>query len=286
MDTRRTGGASLDFSIREWLNLGARWFHVFAGIMWVGQTYYFTWLDGQFTKTEKNASAGGAPHTAPHAVWMVHSGGFYTVEKQKSLGVSAEQVRWFRWEALMTWIGGMVLLVLVYYLGSGLIDPDVADISKAAGIAIGLGSLAAGWIIYDTAARSPLGRSQTAFAIFGLLMIAAVSWGLLHLFSGRAAYIHVGAIFGTIMTLNVWMRILPAQRKMTAAAAAGETFDAALGAQAKLRSKHNTFLAVPVVFLMLSNHYPVATYGNHYSWPVLFGLVVVGWIAAKVIREA
>jgi uncharacterized membrane protein len=271
----------LDFSIREWLNLGVRWFHVFAGIMWVGQTYYFTWLDAQFTRMEKNAVARGAP-----AVWMVHSGGFYTVEKQKSLGVSAAQVRWFRWEASMTWIAGMVLLVLVYYLGSGLVDPDVANISKTAGIGVGLGSIAAGWIIYDTAARSPLGRSQSGFTVFALAMIAAVSWGLLHVLSGRAAYIHVGAILGTIMTLNVWVRILPAQRKMIVAAAAGETFDAALGAQAKLRSKHNTFIAVPVVFLMLSNHYPVATYGNHYSWPVLVGLVVVGWVAAKVIREA
>lgn len=248
--------------------------------MWVGQTYYFTWLDGQFTKMEKSAAAGTAA-----TVWMVHSGGFYTVEKKKSLGVSAAQVRWFRWEALMTWLGGMVLLVLVYYLGSGLIDPDVADISKAAAIAIGLGSLAAGWIVYDIAVRSPLGHSQVAFAVFALVMTAGFSWGLLHVFSGRAAYIHMGAIFGTIMTLNVWMRILPAQRKMIAAVAAGEAFNMSLGAQAKLRSKHNTFMAVPVVFLMLSNHYPVATYGNHYSWPVLIAFVVVGWIAAKVIRE-
>jgi uncharacterized membrane protein len=271
----------VDFSIREWLNLAARWFHVFAGIMWVGQTYYFTWLDGQFGKLEKQAAGGAVP-----GVWMVHSGGFYEVEKKKTLGVSAGQVRWFRWEALMTWVGGMVLLVLVYYLGSGLIDPDVADISKSAGIAIGLGSLAAGWLIYDVAIQTPLGRSQAAFAVFALAMTAAASWGLLHVFSGRAAYIHLGAIFGTIMTANVWFRILPAQRNMIAAAASGEKFDAALGAQAKLRSKHNTFMAVPVVFLMLSNHYPVATYGNRYSWPVLIVLVVLGWAAAKVIREA
>jgi uncharacterized membrane protein len=269
-------------SIREWLNLTVRWFHVFAGIMWVGQTYYFMWLDGQFGKSEKGATADGAAA----AVWMVHSGGFYTVEKQQSLGVSAEHVRWFRWEALMTWLGGMVLLFLGYYLGSGLIDPDVADISKAAGIAIGLGALAAGWWIYDTAVRSALGKSQTAFAGFALVMTAAISWGLMHLLSGRAAYIHVGAIFGTIMTANVWFRILPAQRKMIAASAAGATFDASLGAQAKLRSKHNTFIALPVVFLMLSNHYPVATYGNRYGWQVLVSLVLVGWMAVKIIREA
>jgi uncharacterized membrane protein len=283
MDTPRIEGANcLDFSIREWLNLGVRWFHVFAGIMWVGQTYYFTWLDRQFVRME-NASANDGP--AP-AVWMVHSGGFYTVEKQKSLGVSAAQVRWFRWEALMTWLGGFVLLFLVYYLGSGLIDPDVASISQAAGIAIGLGSLLAGWLVYDFAVRSFIGRSQFIFAIFALLATGAFSWGLLHVFSGRAAYIHVGAIFGTIMTANVWIRILPAQRKMIAAMAAGDKFDFSLGAQAKLRSKHNTFMAVPVVFLMISNHYPVATYGNRYAWPTLMLLVIVGWISAKFIREA
>ena len=117
------------------------------------------------------------------------------------------------------------------------------------------------------------------------MLTAAAAWGLTHVFSGRAAYIHVGAIFGTIMTLNVWMRILPAQRKMIAAAAAGEKFDASLGAQAKLRSKHNTFLAIPVVFLMLSNHYPVATYGNHYAWEIMLALIVAGWGAARLIRE-
>jgi uncharacterized membrane protein len=272
----------VDFSIREWLNLAVRWFHVFAGIMWVGQTYYFTWLDGQFTKLEKQATAEGTAS----AVWMVHSGGFYTVEKKKALGVGAESVNWFRWEALMTWLAGMVLLVLVYYLGAGLIDLDVATISKGVGVVIGVGALASGWLIYDVALRSRLGRSQPTFAFFGFVMTAVFSWGLIHVFSGRAAYIHMGAVFGTIMTANVWLRILPAQRKMILAAASGTKFDPALGAQAKLRSKHNTFLAVPVVFLMLSNHYPVATYGNRYAWQTLIALILAGWIAAKVIREA
>jgi uncharacterized membrane protein len=268
-------------SIREWLNLSVRWFHVFAGIMWVGQTYYFTWLDGQFGKLEKKAAESGTAS----AIWMVHSGGFYTVEKQKSLGVTPEQVHWFRWEAFMTWLAGMVLLVLVYYLGAGLIDPDVADISKQTGIAIGLGAIVVGWLVYDLLMRSPLGKSQTAFAGFAFVSTAAAAWGLMHVFSGRAAYIHMGAIYGTIMTLNVWMRILPAQRKMIAAAAAGEKFDASLAAQAKLRSKHNTFMAVPVVFLMLSHHYPVATYGNRYGWEILLALVVAGWMIAKLIRD-
>jgi len=268
-------------SLREWLHLIVRWFHVFAGIMWVGQTYYFTWLDGQFGKLEKNTAYG-----KPAALWMVHSGGFYTVEKQKSLGVAPEQVHWFRWEAAMTWLSGMLLLFMLYYFSGGLIDPDVANISQGRGILVGLGVLFFGWLIYDLAVRSPLGKSETAFAIFSLVTIAAISWGLAHVFSGRAAYIHLGAMFGTIMTLNVWERILPAQRKMIATAATGGRFDPSLGAQAKLRSKHNTFMAVPVVFIMLSNHFPVATYGNTYSWEILVVLVLVGGVAAKVIRRA
>lgn len=259
-----------------------RWFHVFAAILWVGQTYYFTWLDRQFARLEKNA----AGDDTGSSIWMLHSGGFYTVDKQKSLKVRPEQVRWFRWEALMTWLSGMVLLFLVYYLSSGLVDPDVADISQGRAIAIGLAVLAGGWIVYDLAAQSPLGRSEIVFAVFSLLMIAVLAWGLMHVFSGRAAYIHLGALGGSIMTANVWFRILPSQRKMIAAAAAGAQFDASLSAQAKLRSKHNTYMAVPVVFIMISNHFPVATYGNTYGWEVLVALVLLGWGAAKLIREA
>jgi uncharacterized membrane protein len=273
--------SSLTSELREWLNLIVRWFHVFAAIMWVGQTYYFTWLDGQFGKLAK-----GAASAAPPQVWMVHSGGFYTVEKKSTLSVGPEQVRWFRWEALMTWLSGMALLFLVYYSSSGLVDADVADISQARGIAIGLAVLAGGWLVYDLAVRSPLGKSGSGFVAFAIFMIALVSWGLLHVLSGRAAYIHVGAILGTIMTANVWFCILPAQRKMIAAAAAGEKFDMALGAQAKLRSKHNTFMAVPVVFIMISNHFPVATYGNRHNWAVLVALVAGGFVAAAIVRKA
>jgi uncharacterized membrane protein len=269
-------------SIREWLNLGVRWFHVFAGIMWVGQTYYFTWLDHQFAKLERASTAGAL--ASP--VWMVHSGGFYAVSKKQALEIRPELVRWFRWEALMTWLSGIVLLFLVYYFTGGLIDTDVADISRGSAIAIGLAFVAGGWLIYDLAARLLVSHSETVFAIFALIMTAAISWALLHVLSGRAAYIHLGAILGTIMTANVWLRILPAQRKLIAAAAAGARFDPSLSAQAKLRSKHNTFMAVPVVFFMISNHFPVATYGNTQNWGILLLLVVVGWAAAWLVRSA
>jgi len=249
--------------------------------MWVGQTYYFTWLDGQFAKLEKKVAADGK---VP-AVWMVHSGGFYAVEKQKSLGVGPALVHWFRWEALMTWLGGMVLLILVYYLGSGLVDPDVADISKRAGIVIGLGALAAGWLIYDAAMLSPLGKSPSAFAIFGLVTTTAAAWGLAHVFSGRAAYIHVGALFGTIMTANVWMRILPATRKMLNTLREGKPPDLELAERAKARTKHNTYMTVPLIFLMISNHFPTATYGASYNWLILCALVLAGAIGANYIYK-
>lgn len=269
--------------IREWLHLAVRWFHVFAGILWVGQTYYFTWLDHQFSKSE-NASESKSENKP--TIWMVHSGGFYTVEKQKSLTVGSQHVRWFRWEALLTWLSGMLLLILLYYSTSGLVDPDVADISQARAVVIGLAFLVFGWVLYDLVVRSPLGNSEAAFAAFAFLMTLGISWGLLRIFSARAAYIQLGALFGTIMTLNVWMRILPAQRKLIAAAAAAQSFDLKLSAQAKLRSKHNTVMAVPVVFLMISNHFAVATYGSKYSWEILAALIIVGWAAAKLIRSA
>jgi uncharacterized membrane protein len=269
----------MNFRFLDWLNLAARWFHVFAGILWVGATYYFTWLDGQF---KKQVAAAGDP--APQ-VWMVHSGGFYAVERQRQLGVPAGQIHWFRWEALLTWVSGMVLLVIVYYLGGALVDESVANISVGTGVAVGLATLAVGWVLYDLLARSPLGKWESAFAAVCFLLLAAVTYGLTHVLSGRAAYIHVGALLGTIMMLNVWMRILPAQRQMIAAAASGAQLNLALGEQAKLRTKHNTFMAVPVVFLMISNHFPVETYGSRYNWLILLALVLAGTLAAKIIRR-
>lgn len=269
------------FHLPEWLNLVVRWFHVFAGILWIGQTYYFTWLDGQFTAEEK-VRAG----TSASEVWMVHSGGFYRVEKRKTLAGVPEKLHWFRWEAALTWLSGMTLLVLVYYMGGALLDGDVSSISLTTGILIGLGMLVAAWFTYDMLVQSPLGRSHVLFAVVGYAAITGAAYGLCRLLSGRAAYIHVGAMFGTIMAANVWMRILPAQKKMIAALKEGKTPDASLAERSKLRSKHNTYLVMPLVFIMISNHFPVATYGDKYNWAILSVLILAGWAAARIVRNA
>src|SRR6266542_492951 len=284
-------------TLSEWLNLTFRWVHVFAGIMWVGTTYYFTWLDARLTEEEKavaNTSRGpqrGSPAgevaSAAAQIWMVHSGGFYVVEKRKVPDLVSRTLHWFRWEAGTTWLSGMALLIIVYYIGGGaLVDADVSGISVGGAIWLGVGVLLVGWIVYDLLMLSPLGKNERVFAIVAYILIVMVAYGLTRVLSGRAAYIHIGAMFGTVMAANVWMRILPAQRKMIAAINEGKKPSDALSAQAKLRSKQNTFIAVPVVFIMISNHFPGVTYGEHYNWVILSLLILVGWIAAKFIRRA
>ena len=273
----------LNPTISEWLNLIFRWVHVFAGIMWVGTTYYFTWLDARLTEEEKAvANTGNAAQ-----IWMVHSGGFYVVEKRKVPDLASRTLHWFRWEAGTTWLSGMALLILVYYVGGGaMIDTDVADISVGQAAAIGVGVLVVGWFVYDLMVKSPLGRNEKVFAVLAYVLTVATTYGLTRVISGRATYIHIGALFGTIMAGNVWMRILPAQKKMIAAIKEGRKPDETLASQAKFRSKQNTFMAVPVVFLMLSgSHFGGSTTGG-YDWLHLALLVPAGWIAAKFIRRA
>ena len=296
---------NLNPTLNEWLNLIFRWLHVFAGIMWVGTTYYFTWLDARLTEEEKAVA-----HTNKAAqIWMVHSGGFYVVEKRKVPDLVSRTLHWFRWEAGTTWLSGMALLIIVYYLGGGaMIDPDVQDsvvvcYQQLLGgrlyaffdlslhyywfvIALGCVTLIGGWLVYDLMMLSRLAKNEKAFAVIAYVLLVGITYGLTRVLSGRAAYIHVGAMMGTIMAANVWMRILPAQKKMIAAINEGRKPDDALSAQAKLRSKQNTFMAVPVVFIMISNHFPGVTYGDRYNWAVLAVLILVGGIAARFIRRA
>jgi uncharacterized membrane protein len=264
----------LEIDWLQWLNLAVRWWHVFVGILWIGSTYYFSWLDGRFRDPEENPNG---------QVWMVHSGGFYLVEKRKVPELASRTLHWFRFEALFTWISGFLLLLLVYYLGGLLIDPGETTMSFGASAALALGMLLGGWIAYDLFWISPLSKNGWVSAAICYAASVAFAYGYSRFLSGRAAYIHVGALFGTLMAANVWMRILPAQRELVASAKAGKEPDAKLAERAKQRSKHNTFMVVPVVAIMISNHFPTITYGADGSWIVLAVLIALGWVAAKLI---
>jgi uncharacterized membrane protein len=266
----------MDPVVNEWLNLLLRWGHVFAGILWIGSTYYFTWLDGRIHDEKENP--GGK-------VWMVHSGGFYEVAKRKAPDTGSGKLHWFRWEAAITWLSGVLLLGVVYHMGGALVDKDVLAISDGMGSLIALGVLVAGWLVYDLLWLSPIGKNEVAGAVISYALLVGVTYALTRVFASRAAYIHVGALMGTLMAANVWLRILPAQRQMIAATNSGGVADARLAARAKGRSKHNTFMVVPVVFIMISNHFPVATYGSQHNWIILAVLILVGWVAAKFLRH-
>jgi uncharacterized membrane protein len=262
----------MNYTLQEWLNLALRWTHVFAGIMWVGATYYFTWLDRRFHTTD------------PDEVWMVHSGGFYVVNKKSSPSPS-HTLHWFKWEAAVTWLSGFPLLILVYYVGGLLTDGEPGKPSFAVAATIGIGSMIVGWIIYDLLWLSPAAKNQWVAIAISYLLIVGLSWWLPQVMSSRAAFLHVGAVLGTLMSANVWMRILPAQRQMVRAVAEGLAPDQKLADRAKFRSKHNTFMAVPVVLIMISNHFPVTTYGHAHNWIVLSVLMLVGWLVAHIIRR-
>ena len=268
-------------AVSEWSNLILRWIHVLAGVYWVGQTYYFTKLEGRMGLDEEAArKAGRLPQ-----VWLVHSGSFSLVEKQASPKSVPAKFYWFRWEALITWVSGFLLLGLLYYSGSLLLDDSVSNIGMGMGVAIGIGTLIVGFSVYEGIWMSPLGRMPRLAATICYLLVVALAYGLPHLLSGRAAYIHVGALFGTIMTANVWMGILPATRKMVTAIREGKPIDVKVMERAKNRTIHNTYMSVPLIFLMISNHFPTATYGASYNWLVLSALVLAGAVAAKFIYK-
>jgi uncharacterized membrane protein len=251
------------FDLAEWLNLAIRWLHLTAGIAWIGSSFYFVWLDNHLTKPAAGEASG--------ELWSVHGGGFYHNQKyQVAPSAMPERLHWFKWEAYFTWISGFSLLVLVYYVGaqSFLIDPAKAALTPPAAIAIGLASLAVGWLVYDGLCRSPVGSHNLALGIFWFVCLLFAASALDRLFNARAAYLHVGAIIGTVMVANVFLIIIPNQRKVVADLIAGRTPDPALGAAAKQRSLHNNYMTLPVLFIMISPHYPM-TYGAERPWLVL-----------------
>ena len=261
--------------IVDWLNLLARWVHFITGVAWIGASFYFIWLDNHLEAPRLEADGekgvGGE-------LWSVHGGGFYHAQKYR---VAPRQLpatlHWFKWEAYSTWLSGMFLLVLVYWYGAAvyLIDPAVAMLSPTAAVGIAAAFIVGGWISYDLLCKSALGRNETAFAAVLFVLVAALAWGLCQLFSGRGAYIHFGAVLGTIMVANVFFVIIPGQRRMVEAAEHGKLPDAADGINAKQRSVHNTYFTLPVLFVMTSNHYAM-TYNHEYNWAILIAIALAG----------
>jgi uncharacterized membrane protein len=261
--------------ISDWLNLLVRWLHMIAGIAWIGSSFYFVWLDNHLQppkqEADRDRGVGGE-------VWSVHGGGFYHAQKYRvAPAVLPETLHWFKWEAYTTWLSGMFLLVLVYWLGAEvyLIDPAVATLEPLTAVGISAAFIAAGWVVYDGLCRSPLVRNGSLFAGILLLLSALLAWGLCQVFGGRAAYIHFGAVLGTIMVANVFFVIIPGQRRMVAAAGRGEAPDPEHGIRGKQRSVHNTYFTLPVLFTMISNHFAM-TYNHEYNWAILIAISLAG----------
>jgi len=258
--------------IVDWLNLIFRWAHLVVGIGWIGTSFYFIALDLSLRKRERMNE--GVYGTA----WEVHGGGFYHVEKYLVAPATLPpDLVWYRWEAYLTWVTGFALLILQYYWNADtfLIERSVLLLLPSQAVVISLLSLVAGWFIYDWMCKSPIGRNTPLLATLLFVLIVAAAWVFAHVFSGRGALIHVGAFIGTIMAVNVFGVIVPNQKKITASLLAGEAPDPRLGAVGKQRSVHNNYLTLPVLVLMVSNHYPMLT-GHPYSWLLVALILVIG----------
>jgi uncharacterized membrane protein len=269
----------------EWLNLLGRAVHVVAGIAWIGASFYFVWLDNHLQApledAAKSRGVGGE-------LWAVHGGGFYHAQKYSGAPPALPAtLHWFKWEAYTTLLSGLFLMVVVYYVQArvNLVDPAIAVIDTPVAIAAGIAWLAGGWIVYDLACRSPLGRNDRALAMVLAVLFAGAAYGLCHLFAGRAAYIHFGAMLGTIMVLNVFFTIIPAQRAMVAAVSAGRAPDIPRALRARQRSVHNTYLTLPAVFAMISIHYAwITTAQMNWLWLITMsaaGALVRSWFVAR-----
>jgi uncharacterized membrane protein len=268
---------ALDPYAADWLNLLARWLHVIAGIVWVGSSFYFIALDNHLLPPtdERDREAGVSGES-----WEIHGGGFYQVQKYRiAPRTLPEPLHWFKWEAYTTWLSGFALLIVLYYAHADtyLIDPSVADLATWQAVAISVALLTAGWLVYDLLCRL-LAARPLVLASTLLVLITLASWAIGHLFSGRALYIQVGAMLGTMMVGNVFFVIIPAHRELVRAKQGGREPDPAANERGKLRSVHNNYLTLPVVFTMISNHFPF-TYGHSYAWLILVVLLVIGtWV--------
>jgi len=264
----------------DWLNLIVRWLHFVAGISWIGASFYFVWLDDNLSLPSKEEDRNNG---VTGELWSVHGGGFYHNQKYLT-GPKTERLpdklHWFKWEAYTTWISGVALLALVYWVGAGvyLVDKSVLDISPGAAVAISAASLFLGWLVYDGLCKL-ISNRPLLLGIAVYVFLTVVAWALFHVFGARAAFLHVGAIIGTIMVANVAHVIIPGQRKMLADIRAGRAVDTRPGIAAKTRSVHNTYLTLPVLFTMISGHYPM-TYNSPYGWLVL---AVIG-LASVLVR--
>lgn len=257
--------------ILDWLHLLARWFHLVVGAAWIGASFYFNWLNNNIRPVQDPSGrlAGG--------LWAVHGGAFYEVKKYKGAPETLPKtLHWFKWEAYLTWISGITLLLLVYWMQADvMMVPPGSELSSGAAAGIGIGTLVAGWLVYDLLCKSPLRKQPAVLAGLGFGLISAVAYGLSEVLSARAAYIHVGAMMGTMMALNVFFVIIPGQRAMVDAMSAGEEPDVSKGQAGSLRSLHNNYFTLPVLFIMVSNHFPF-TYGHPVGWAVLAGISVIG----------
>jgi uncharacterized membrane protein len=268
----------MDPYANEWLQFLARWLHVVAGIVWIGTSFYFVALDNHL-RPPADPGTRSVERGVGGEVWEIHGGGFYRIEKfQLAPPRLPDVLHWFKWEAYATWLSGFALMIVLYYFNADtyLVDPGVADLSTTAAIAISIGLLLVAWVAYDVLCRALRSELVLAAALFGLTALAA--WGAGELFAPRAAYLQVGAMLGTIMAANVFLVIIPAHRELIRAKDAYREPDPGPALRAKQRSVHNNYLTLPVVFAMLSNHFPTA-YGHSHAWLVLVALMAVGaWI--------
>ncbi len=258
----------------DWAGLIVRWVHLITGVAWIGASFYFFHLDASLRRRPGLAAGVGGE------AWQVHGGGFYRMQKYTVAPAELpEELTWFKYEAYFTWISGFLLLCVVYYFGAEVyqIDRSVMDLPVWAAVSIGIGSLALGWIGYDRLCKSRLGDDDVRLAGVGFVLLVAAAWAYTQVFSGRAAYIHAGSLIGTIMVANVFFVIIPNQKKIVADLIAGREPDPKLGKQGKQRSLHNNYLTLPVLFTMISNHYPM-TYGSEWNWLILAGVIVVGGV--------